>query len=325
MSLKVSNLNFAYNKRSLSLKDVNFELKDNDIVGLIGAQSAGKTTLLRVLCGLEKQYFGQIVFDNVDFKNIALANACISYLPTDPVFMENKSILENLKFQCKICDIDFDKLDIKQIYEYFSFEVPLKTKVKKLSLCDKRILALIRSYIKKPKFLFVDDLFEGVDDNSVFKIKNAICKYLNSKNHIKNVILTLNNKILENICNVFFYVGYGTVSKYNNLEELKIDCPDLFVAQFFNAHTKYFNLEYDGNVFYLSNAKQCEGGLKILLDEKLYDKLEKCKLESGQSLDVVCTSFEDYKFDAIDEVLLNKCFKTGDINMFEKNTLVKII
>ena len=62
-----------------------------------------------------------------------------------------------------------------------------------------------------------------------------------------------------------------------------------------------------------------------MLDEKLYDKLEKCKLESGQSLDVVCTSFEDYKFDAIDEVLLNKCFKTGDINMFEKNTLVKII
>ena len=66
---------------------------------LIGGEGMGKTSLLKLISGLEKQYFGDIIIDNINLKNHN--HKSISFLPTEPVFL-NGSLLKNLKFLFEI-------------------------------------------------------------------------------------------------------------------------------------------------------------------------------------------------------------------------------
>ena len=63
MSIKVEHLSFGYYKRPLSIVDLNFSFDKNMVIGVLGGDGAGKTSLLSVLSGMEKQFAGKILYD----------------------------------------------------------------------------------------------------------------------------------------------------------------------------------------------------------------------------------------------------------------------
>ncbi len=334
MGIKVERLNFGYIKRPLSLIDVSFDISDGEVIALLGGEGAGKTSLLNVLTGLKKQYIGKILYDN---KNIEIGEKKlgISYLLSEPAFFKNKSILYNLQYQLKVNNITMSDNDIINIFNKFEFKFPLKIKVKKLKNVDKKILSIIRSYFKSPRFIFIDDMFYGLNKEDCERLKNAILTLINEKKWVKTIILAENSNIFDFKFNKIFYLNYGHLDIFSSFEDLKNQLIDLQALNYFKHTKKDYYLAFDGNNYFLIKYKDSASKdrnkkisymeeKRLLLDQKFYNQLGKCALKTDQEMEVTLTSLEMINFDdSFDDI--NNCLTFGKINIFEKNTFVKIL
>lgn len=332
MELKIDHLCFGYLKRPLSVVDFSCEIKSPKIISIYGGEGAGKTSLLRVLSGMEKQYAGFIFYNGKNLAGIPLNERNFSFLPSFPVLLENKSIRKNFEFLFETLNRDFDENLAREICEKFSFNFDFKTKIKKLSSADKKVYSLIRTYIKNPDILFLNDLFENENQESCIKIKNAILTLINEKMASKCVFYVENMQNLLNIQNQIVYLSYGRQTDFITQEELKNNPVDLYTFSYFKSFKADYNLCFDGNNFYLRSYEKVKISKKkfeekiirqIKLSNALYDALLKQNLAPNQEIEVSLASFEE--FENLSDEKINKMMESGKLYMFDKNTFTKII
>ena len=163
MSISVSHISKSY-KKVKALQDISFEVKPNELFGLIGPDGAGKTTLFRVLTSLLIANQGNAAvagFDVVaDYKKIRNS---VGYMPGKFSLYQDLTVEENLIFFATIFGTTIEEnYDlIKDIYVQIE---PFKDRrAGKLSGGMKQKLALCCALIHKPKVLFLDEPTTGVD------------------------------------------------------------------------------------------------------------------------------------------------------------------
>lgn len=163
MSISISNISKSY-KKVKALKNISFEVKPNELFGLIGPDGAGKTTLFRILTTLLIANEGTASvagFDVVkDYKSIRKS---VGYMPGRFSLYQDLTIEENLTFFATIFGTTIEEnYDlIKEIYVQIE---PFKNRrAGKLSGGMKQKLALCCALIHKPKVLFLDEPTTGVD------------------------------------------------------------------------------------------------------------------------------------------------------------------
>lgn len=96
--LKVEHLQKSYKER-LVIKDINFELKQGEVVGLLGPNGAGKTTSFYMIVGLIKSDSGKILLNGEDitaFPMYERARMGIGYLPQEPSIFRNMTVNDNI-------------------------------------------------------------------------------------------------------------------------------------------------------------------------------------------------------------------------------------
>lgn len=332
MKLNIENLSFGYLKRPLSVVDFSCKISDGEIVSIFGGEGAGKTSLLRVLSGLEKQYVGKIIFDKTETSFIPLSERNVSFIPSSPVVMESKTIFQNLEFFFKVNEMEFDIKEVQRFFEIFGFNFELKTKMKKLSRTNQKVFSLIRSCLKKPDLVLIDDLFENENENDCILIKNAILTYLSLKKHNTTVILVENFKNLIEKSNKYFYICFGKSSNFESITDLKTNPIDLFCADAFLKNKKCYSLLFDGYNYFLIDREilplkkkkfEVIEKRRIKISQDFSCVLEKQKLEINQEMDVCLLS--DVFFEELDDAGINKLIADSKIFVFDKNTFVKII
>ncbi len=163
MSISIINISKSYKKVN-ALQDVSFEVKPNELFGLIGPDGAGKTTLFRVLTTLLFPDEGSATvagFDVItDYKSI---RENVGYMPGKFSLYQDLTVEENLNFFATIFGTTIEEnYDlIKEIYVQIE---PFKDRrAGKLSGGMKQKLALCCALIHKPKVLFLDEPTTGVD------------------------------------------------------------------------------------------------------------------------------------------------------------------
>lgn len=163
MGIAVSNISKSY-KNVKALQDISFEVKPNELFGLIGPDGAGKTTLFRILTTLLIANQGNATvagFDVVtDYKKI---RNNVGYMPGKFSLYQDLTVEENLTFFATIFGTTIEEnYDlIKEIYVQIE---PFKNRrAGKLSGGMKQKLALCCALIHKPKVLFLDEPTTGVD------------------------------------------------------------------------------------------------------------------------------------------------------------------
>ena len=93
----VKNLSLKFTKEFYALYDVNLEIKTGEAVALLGEEHSGKTTLLRVLCKLEKDFTGEVYIKDIPLKKVDFSlDVNMGYIPAAPVFFEKKTVYQNL-------------------------------------------------------------------------------------------------------------------------------------------------------------------------------------------------------------------------------------
>ena len=337
MELDVQNLSFGYIKKPLCLTNINFKLTAGDVAVFLGGEGMGKTSLLKVLCGLENQYVGFVKINGKDMKEIQSSERRISYLPSEPVFLESKTVLDNLNFLFEVEKIEpYSKEKIQEIFDKFSFKNQLGDKVKKLSLFEKRLLAIIRCYIKNSNLILIDEQTEGLNKENINIIKNAISTLYHDKNTSKIIVLCCNNANLIDLANKYYYISYAKLSEFKTEKKLKDECVDLFALNYFDFKLKKYLLSKEENTYCLNdykinykNPKKQKGEMieyleKIKIDNSFNEILDKVGLLDDEELKVVLVNISDEGIVDSDAVY-NKMIKNKKYLLFEEDTGVKIL
>ena len=330
--LKIKNVSFGYIKQPLIIKDVSLSVNKNDRVLLIGGEGMGKTSFLKLLAGLEKQYVGTITYKNEPIDKFFCGKINISFLPSEPVLFENKSLEYNLKYLYKILNVEFNKDEVLSVFNKFDFNYDLKLKAKKLPLCDKRIFAMIRAYLKKPELLLIDDQVENINEENIIKIKNALDVLNACNNNLISFLVCENEHCLDVYhFNKIYYFSYSSIVKIDNIEDLKINPIDLYVKNYIGLKPFNVCLKYNNNGFYI-----CDFDLYIDKKRKIKDYIVKKQvkmqdnfkfiadynLADGQFVEIIVLSNESI-FELTDDDFNKKINK--NIFLFDKDTGVRLL
>ncbi|KAJ6003673.1 hypothetical protein N7522_006365 [Penicillium canescens] len=176
------NVNFAYEARLPTLKDVDIVIEPGTTVALVGRTGSGKTTILSLLLRLYDVTSGRIEIDGQDIRDITLSSLreTIGVVPQDPVLF-NASILENLRYaRPSATDEEIQEAcRAAAIHEkILTFVDGYNTRVGengvKLSGGELQRIAIARVFLKKSPVLLLDEATSAVDSETEFEIQAAL-------------------------------------------------------------------------------------------------------------------------------------------------------
>lgn len=221
--LEINKLNKKFGN-NIILENVSFAIKPGEIVGLIGRNGVGKTTLMKSILGLVQIDSGEIIFDGESkFQNNKLKMDEIGYL-LDCKLYENMNAYDNIKIQEMYRGKYYNKNDEKKIIEEILEFVDLtnnRKKVKQYSFGMKQRLGLALALLGDKKLLILDEPFVGLDPIGIQVIKEFIVKLCKER---KIAVLISSHQLseLENICDKFFVISNKKLIDYDYDEKRKI-------------------------------------------------------------------------------------------------------
>ncbi|WP_310604759.1 ABC transporter ATP-binding protein [Anaerosporobacter sp.] len=180
--LEVKHLQKAFGRHEV-LKDINFEVKQGEIIGLLGKNGSGKTTMIKSILGL-LQHSGEVYFEGkkLSIRDTYAMNR-IGVL-VDTAFFEDMTALDNLKILMMATphrDNRHMKKDIMELLEFVGLEKNVKEKVKGFSFGMKQRLALAQALMNEPKLLILDEPFVGLDPLGIELVKEKLTELCRKK------------------------------------------------------------------------------------------------------------------------------------------------
>ncbi|MCG2521911.1 ABC transporter ATP-binding protein [Staphylococcus epidermidis] len=196
--MKITNITKKY-KDNTVLNHLNFSFNSSHIVGLIGKNGVGKTTIMKIMNGNIVNFKGKVDFDQ---------NKKIGYLIEHPKLYQDLSGLKNLKNFSNILGVKFDKDYANKIIKVFDMERYINKKVKKYSLGMKQKLAIAVSLINKPHYLILDEPTNGMDPDGSIDVLNTI-KDITNEFNMKVLISSHKLEDIELICDRAVFLRDG--------------------------------------------------------------------------------------------------------------------
>ena len=196
--MKITNITKKY-KDNTVLDHLNFSFDSSHIVGLIGKNGVGKTTIMKIMNGNIVNFKGKVDFDQ---------NQKIGYLIEHPKLYQDLSGLKNLKNFSNILGVKFDKDYANKIIKAFDMKNYINKRVKKYSLGMKQKLAIAISLINKPRYLILDEPTNGMDPDGSIDVLNTI-KNITNEFNMKVLISSHKLEDIELICDRAVFLRDG--------------------------------------------------------------------------------------------------------------------
>ncbi len=162
--LKVDNINVFYGKIH-ALKDVSFEVQNDEIVALIGANGAGKSTSLKTISGLLRTKTGSITFMDEDITHTEaykLVEKGMAHVPEGRRIFAQMTVLENLEMGAYVSKVNV-RDSISDVFQRFPRLKHRKNQIAgTLSGGEQQMLAMGRALMSQPKLLMLDEPSMGL-------------------------------------------------------------------------------------------------------------------------------------------------------------------
>jgi branched-chain amino acid transport system ATP-binding protein len=228
MSLEISNLNAGYGGTPI-LRNVSFSVDDGEIVGIIGRNGVGKTTLLKSIMGLLDPESGSIQYNGEELTGKTAdehARRSVGYVPQGRDVFPNLTVTENLLVGETVGGDEQTRYE--QVYDYFPIlEERAGQDAGTLSGGQQQMLAIARALVGGPDLLLVDEPSEGVQPSIVQSITEDL-KEINEEFDTTILFVEQNLSVIRGLADRCYAIDRGTivdeitgdaVSDGDNLEE----------------------------------------------------------------------------------------------------------
>ena len=177
-SINVSNLKFVYDDKEV-LKGISYHFEKNKSYAIVGTSGSGKTTLVNLLLGKYNNYEGEIIYNDIDLKNISLDSLLeIASLVEQNVFVFDDSIINNITMYSNADDSLVNKAitqsGLSSLIEEKGKDYRCGENGSNLSGGEKQRISIARALVKKSQLLFLDEATSALDNETSTSITNNL-------------------------------------------------------------------------------------------------------------------------------------------------------
>lgn len=162
MAVRIEHINKSFGAQQV-LRDVCLEIPDGQVVGLLGPNGVGKSTLMKILMGLWKSDSGTVAVP-----------ARIGYLPESNPLYEEMYIVEYLCFMAQMTQIEDRRLKIEDLIEKVGLTPERHKHIRELSKGYRQRVGLAQALLGDPELLILDEPTTGLDPNQLVEIRSLI-------------------------------------------------------------------------------------------------------------------------------------------------------
>jgi len=174
--VRIEHLSHKYTK-SWAIRDINMEISQTGIVGLLGTNGAGKSTTMNILCGALKQTEGNVYINGFDMgKQPEAAKKNIGFLPQVPPLYLDLTVDEYLVYCAglRLMDSKNIRMAVAKVKDRCALAHYSKRVLKNLSGGYRQRVGIAQAIIHKPKLVVLDEPTNGLDPNQIVEIRKLI-------------------------------------------------------------------------------------------------------------------------------------------------------
>ena len=240
--VELKNISFFYNKRQI-LNNLNLKIKKQEILGMLGPNGVGKSTIFNLITGLKDPNYGEIIINGINCTKLPINERFtkfkIGLVPQYGGLIHDLSLIDNLKLVAEI-HIEDKGLRIQKIdklISQFEFDSLLNIKAKHLSGGQKKKLVIALSLVNNPKILLLDEPFAALDILTIRMLQEVILN-LQSSEEISVVVCDHQARDLLNCVDRAIILSNGKIIASGSPSEVISDQ---------EAKTQYFGDEFNIN------------------------------------------------------------------------------
>ena len=221
--LKINNLHFRYkNSKEDTIKDFNLEIKKGDIVSILGESGSGKSTILRIIAGLEEAYRGEILIGgNLVYskdKSVEPENRGIGMVFQDYALFPHMTVAKNIMFGLKKMDKSQREKRMMEMLKLVNLEEYKDKYPYEISGGQQQRIAIARAIAPSPSLLLLDEPFSNLDANLQSKIRLEL-KEIIQKANITSIFVTHDKEDARVLADQVVVLDKGQIIKVGRVED----------------------------------------------------------------------------------------------------------
>ncbi len=253
MSIVLQNIQKTFNGISV-LKNIELEIPTGELVALLGASGCGKTTLLRIIAGLEQADQGEVWFHGEDATNQAIQERRVGFVFQHYALFRHLNVFENIAFGLRIRPKKFRPTEqeitkkVMRLLELVQLAAFSKHYLQQLSGGQRQRVALARALAVEPKVLLLDEPFSALDA-TVRKELRRWLRQLHDEIHVTSVFVTHDQEEAMEVADRVVIMKQGRIEQIGTPDEL-YDCPATsFVYEFLGHVNLFHGRMHDGKIW----------------------------------------------------------------------------
>ena len=263
-NVTLKNVVKKYDSKTI-INDVSLEIKDKEFLVLVGSSGCGKSTILRMIAGLEDITSGEIYIGDKCVNNVHPKDRDIAFVFQSYALYPHMSVYENIAFPLKMRNFKKDEIDkkVKEAAEILNLTEYLDRKPKQLSGGQRQRVALGRAIVRNPKVFLMDEPLSNLDAKLRVQMRSEI-KKLHEKlqttfiyvTHDQTEALTMGDRIVV--------LDKGVIQQVDEPEKIYYEPANVFVGGFLGSPSMNFiecsvengNIKFNDYVISLSDNQK---------------------------------------------------------------------
>jgi len=237
MSIEIRNVSKRFGS-FVALDNVSFNVPPGQLVALLGPSGGGKTTMLRIIAGLESPDSGTVMLEGEDATSVSVRERGVGFVFQHYALFRHMSVFENVAFglrvrpkarrpsQQEIKRKVTDLLTLVQV-DFLADRLPSQ-----LSGGQRQRVALARALAVEPKVLLLDEPFGALDANIRRELRGWL-RRLHDEIHLTSVFVTHDQEEAVELADRVVIINHGAVEQEGTSEEVTKNPATPFVKNFF--------------------------------------------------------------------------------------------
>ncbi len=324
-NVTLRNVRKIYDKKVV-IDNIDLEIKDKEFIVLVGASGCGKSTILRMIAGLEEITGGEILIGDKKVNNIPPKDRDIAFVFQSYALYPHMTVRENIAFGLKMRKVPKDEIEKKvlEAAKILDLTEYLDRRPKQLSGGQRQRVALGRAIVRNPKVFLMDEPLSNLDAKLRVQMRSEI-KKLHEKlqttfiyvTHDQTEALTMGDRIVV--------LDKGVIQQVDTPEEIYNNPQNMFVAGFVGSpqmnfiEGEFLASEFAGKIAGVRPEKmRSDGDIRLTVPVDMTELLGSEKIAYFSVGNSKCSAKLPADYIIGKDIELN--IKREDIYLFDKET-----